>query len=699
MLGIFAYIEHLFAKIKPKKVFFLAVDGVAPRAKMNQQRSRRFRTAQEAKETLEKAIKRGEEIPESAPFDSNCITPGTAFMQSVSVHLHYFIAKKVSEDANWRNVQVILSGHDVPGEGEHKIMEFIRTVRAQPGYDPNTRHCLYGLDADLIMLGLLSHDPHFALLREEVLFGPQRNRRPTSVEGQTFYLLHLSLVREYLEMEFDDLRDKLPFAFDLEKIIDDYILLHLFVGNDFLPHLPGLHINEGALELLFDIYRRILPRCEGYLNEQGTLRPERLELILQELCAYERQQFVRHHGSGLPGIPQPGKKKKGAARARGKGMVVTPAQHGFVEQVYAFALRFVEAPATAPRELMLPADVSEADRTFLAQLAAALNLQVSFNEYDPATDATATVVSISPEAIAAIEDEEEAHEMQLPEEGAAALQRAAAPDPKATVAGAESEADAGAAGGESTEDAPASPPDEQVLATVHAAEQARETAIDERLLEYKKRYYAEKMNMAYTEDNLSALRFNYLEGIQWVLHYYYDGVASWGWFYRYHYSPQVSDLLNISEYRFVFDLGVPFRPFDQLMGVLPPLSRQILPPAFQPLMVDPNSPILDFYPARYESDLNGKKNSWEAVVKIPFIDERRLLQALESREGGLTEEERSRNVHGRPTLFRCDASFEHTYPSSMPGVLPDLRGNHTRVETFVLPSMHGLAFRLSLIHI
>lgn len=175
----------------------MAVDGVAPRAKMNQQRSRRFRTAKEAKDVREKAESRGEVLPDEKAFDSNCITPGlsavvltvcrvltdalgTPFMTRLSDQLRYFVNKKITEDANWRDIQVVLSGHEVPGEGEHKIMEYIRLARAQPDYNPNIRHCLYGLDADLIMLGLLSHDPHFCLLREEVKFGPKTKQKSSN---------------------------------------------------------------------------------------------------------------------------------------------------------------------------------------------------------------------------------------------------------------------------------------------------------------------------------------------------------------------------------------------------------------------------------------------------------------------------------------------------------------------------------------
>jgi 5'-3' exoribonuclease 1 len=96
-------------------------------------------------------------------------------------------------------------------------MEYIRFLKSKKGYDANTRHCLYGLDADLIMLGLCTHERHFSLLREEVKFG-KKNSKAVSVSQQRFFLLHLSLMRDYLEQEFIELKGSLKFPFELEKV-------------------------------------------------------------------------------------------------------------------------------------------------------------------------------------------------------------------------------------------------------------------------------------------------------------------------------------------------------------------------------------------------------------------------------------------------------------------------------------------------
>ncbi len=84
------------------------------------------------------------------------------------------------------------------------------------------------------------------------------------------------------------------------------------------------------------------------------------------------------------------------------------------------------------------------------------------------------------------------------------------------------------------------------------------------------------------------------------------------------------------DHEFNFVKGSPFKPFEQLMGVLPAASKELIPEAFRDLMTDNGSPIIDFYPKNFQLDLNGKKNDWEAVVLIPFIEEQRLLASLKS---------------------------------------------------------------------
>lgn len=220
---------------------------------------------------------------------------------------------------------MILSDANVPGEGEHKIMDYIRRQRAQPSHDPNTRHVLCGADADLIMLGLATHEASFTIIREE--FKPNKPRPceicnqlgifhfsnslsridfqskvlkfkyhqghdlndcqgaereksgehdeigPNIAAEQNYIFVRLYVLREYLERELS--MPNLPFEYDLERAIDDWVFMCFFVGNDFLPHLPSLEIREGAIDRLVTLYKDCVYKTKvrsSYLKKNTLFR-------------------------------------------------------------------------------------------------------------------------------------------------------------------------------------------------------------------------------------------------------------------------------------------------------------------------------------------------------------------------------------------------------------------------------------------
>ncbi|KAI1328751.1 exoribonuclease 1 [Xylariaceae sp. FL0255] len=656
-IRIFNYIEHLFGKIKPKKLFFMAIDGVAPRAKMNQQRARRFRTALDAEQAREKAIREGQELPKEDPFDSNCITPGTEFMAKLTQQLKYFINKKISEDSDWQGCDIVLSGHEVPGEGEHKIMEYIRNAKAQPDYHANVRHCLYGLDADLIMLGLLSHDPHFCLLREEVTFGRASKTKSKELEHQNFYLLHLYIVREYLELEFQDLKKQgsLKVPFDMEKIIDDFILMAFFVGNDFLPNLPYLHINEGALATMFRIYKQVLPQCDGYVNEEGVISLPRLALLLDELSKEEHRHFEHEHADSkwLRSKQSLDASAHQSIKAKGK-LTITASQKEIWKKIRKFVMKRSSEPLNLGHELVA------ADRKFVQDVTESLYLEWRTSEDE---DGLRDMIMEFPPKPDGSDDEEE--------EGHLALLRVVKRYDNAQV----------------------------VDLSAEEAQAASAVIYQEKFSEWKDKYYDEKFHWApeVKEAELTKLCENYVQGLQWVLYYYYRGVASWPWFYAYHYSPMTSDVSKGLGADLDFKLGQPFRPFEQLMGVLPDRSKKIVPTVYHELMTDLKSPIIDFYPRDFELDMNGKKMEWEAVVKIPFIEEDRLLSAMGPKNELLSPEEKARNGFGVSLKFTHDANVNFAYPSSMVGIFPDIPHCRCVENIFDLPTTEGLDLYVGLV--
>jgi 5'-3' exoribonuclease 2 len=144
---------------------------------------------------------------------------------------------------------------------------------------------------------------------------------------------------------------------------------------------------------------------------------------------------------------------------------------------------------------------------------------------------------------------------------------------------------------------------------------------------------------------------SYVEGLCWVLKYYYQGVQSWKWYYPFHYAPFASDFRAIGDLNITFEKSRPFSPIEQLMGVFPAASRQHIPKPFHFLMTNPESPIIDFYPVEFPIDLNGKKYAWQGVALLPFIDADRLVKAMTPFHAKLTAEELHRNTMGNDILF------------------------------------------------
>ncbi|KAF3432694.1 hypothetical protein FNV43_RR23796 [Rhamnella rubrinervis] len=603
--AVFKYIDKIFSIVRPRKLLFLAIDGVAPRAKMNQQRSRRFKAAKDAADEVARIETPGNvyelkeensttSLEQPSNLDSNVITPGTEFMSLLSSALRYFIHLRMNGDLGWRGLKVILSDANVPGEGEHKIMSYIRLQRNLSGFDPNTRHCLYGLDADLIMLALATHEIHFSILREDVQHKSLKSKsskslRYSSMMGEVrtpsekmqvfsenledyisnlrFQFLNIWVLRDYLALDMK--LSGLKVEVDLERLVDDFVFMCLFVGNDFLPHIPSLEISEGAIDLLMMIYKSEFARMGGYLTSSFEVNLERVQLFVQALGLHEcaifrkrsqiqkqREQRFRHSSNNKI-VSQSSKKLRKAQVGQDPTNIQKQMEHHFQ---HSSNNKIVSQSSKKLRKAQVGQDTTNPS---------VMEIQAPNNSALSGMD---TVVD----------------KIKLGEEG------------------------------------------------------------------WKERYYAEKFE-AKTEEERERTRnhlvLKYVEGVCWVMHYYYEGVCSWQWFYPYHYAPFASDFYDIDILKIQFTLGQPFKPFDQLMAVLPAASAHALPLSYRKLMTDNLSPLLDFYPTEFELDMNGKRFSWQAICKLPFIEESRLLSEIARVEQTLTDEERQRNNLGLDVLF------------------------------------------------
>ncbi|KAL3283158.1 hypothetical protein HHI36_006310 [Cryptolaemus montrouzieri] len=388
-------------------------------------------------------------------------------------------------------------------------------------------------------------------------------------------------------MEFSPLKETLKnFKFDIENIIDDWVLMGFLVGNDFIPNLPNLHIASGALPILYKAYMEVLPKLDGYINEGGSLNLKRFESLMKKLGEIDVQNFDEVRDNLLYMESKTGRKMQPFAKNNSK-------------------LRNLETWKPEEGEDILGPEFLECLEEQRVTRDAGLSALIKATEEEY------------------FEEEDDFSDCDENEED------------------------------------------------------------DEEFENYKRSYYMNKLEYErVTPQVMKSQAEGYVRAIQWNLHYYYNGVCSWSWFYPHHYAPFVSDIKNFENLELNFDIGKPFLPYEQLLAVLPAASKELLPKCYQKLMTEETSPIIKYYPENFDTDLNGKKQEWEAVVLVPFIDEDILLESMHLCKDQLSSDEARRNKHGPMLCYSYTAEDLGVYESPM--YFSAISHNHAKLQPITI---------------
>ena len=257
-------IEFYIGKIRPTQRVIIAFDGVAPMAKLKQQRERRYKSWYQAclKDlTIRGLCLRHPTTPDVTGYcsanpvwNTSAITPGTSFMEKLSKAIEAFSPKLPHK----KMVLIPLTSNGV-GEGEHKIFEYIR---ANAEYHKNTTTVIYGLDADLIMLSLnhIHITKQLYLHRETPEFIKNID---SSLDNEIDYLFCIQTLNRAIE---EEIGGTTPKAGVLEGTtpkagvvggVTPYVFMCFLLGNDFLPHFPALNIRTNGLDKLMNAYKLI----------------------------------------------------------------------------------------------------------------------------------------------------------------------------------------------------------------------------------------------------------------------------------------------------------------------------------------------------------------------------------------------------------------------------------------------------------
>ena len=241
---IISKIEELIEYTNVEDLLYIAIDGIPPKGKMKQQRMRRYKT-----------------ILENKIWDTNAISPGTKFMNKLNLRLESFSSDKVKK--------IIISDSSERGEGEHKILQYIK----QNNFENSV---IYGLDADLIMLSIVSHKENIYLLRERTEYNIEDT-------DNDYIYMNIDKLKDFIIKDIAGSRTN----YDKEIILNDYIFMCFLLGNDFINHLVSLTLRYGGYDYLIETYKHLQERYQGYFRLIDTNLDHCIHLTFFKEFIYE----------------------------------------------------------------------------------------------------------------------------------------------------------------------------------------------------------------------------------------------------------------------------------------------------------------------------------------------------------------------------------------------------------------------------
>jgi len=247
MNAVIEYMEKIINYANPIKGIYIAIDGPVACSKMKQQRQRRYKSVHDY-EFFNK-IKDKHNKEKLYYWSNSAISPGTKFMFKLHQKILNWCNSKILEN---KDIKIIYSSANTNGEGEHKILQFIKNNQKQKLH---YSYLTYGLDADLIFLMLVVEHDNIYLLRES-------NELDKNGSKDQLKFVSIKIMSDCIFELFQNNKENKLIK---KRIINDFIFLCYFLGNDFLPHLPALDINKNGIEYLINNYLIIFTDLKDYL--------------------------------------------------------------------------------------------------------------------------------------------------------------------------------------------------------------------------------------------------------------------------------------------------------------------------------------------------------------------------------------------------------------------------------------------------